>query len=128
MGPGGALGGYGSVTGPLTNSGVIAPGSAMPGFSGSPMGAFTIHGPYAGAGGTLATNTFLGGDDSPSDELIISGGSASGATIVRVTNVGGPGAEAANGIPVVRAINGATTSPGAFTLSKWRIARRRLRL
>jgi T5SS/PEP-CTERM-associated repeat protein/autotransporter-associated beta strand protein len=115
VGPGGALGGYGSVTGPLTNSGVIAPGSAMPGFSGSPMGAFTIHGPYAGAGGTLAINTFLGGDGSPSDELIISGGSASGATMVRVTNVGGPGAETANGIPVVSAINCATTSLGAFT-------------
>ena len=110
-------GGYGSVTGPLTNSGFIAPGSAMPGFSGLPMGAFTIHGDYAGSGGTMAINAFLGGDGSPSDRLVISGGSASGATMVRVTNVGGPGAETTgNGIPVVNAISGATTAPGAFAL------------
>ena len=72
VGSGGTLGGYGSVTGPVTNSGVIAPGSATPGFSGSPMGAFTINGNYTGVGGTMAINTVLGGDGSPSDKLVIS--------------------------------------------------------
>jgi outer membrane autotransporter protein len=116
---GGTLGGYGSVTGPVTNSGVIAPGNATPGFLGSPMGAFTIKGNYIGAGGTLAVNTFLGGDGSPSDILAISGAgmAATGNTMVRVTNVGGPGAETTNGILVVNAVNGATTTPGAFTLA-----------
>ena len=115
VGSGGTLGGYGAVTGDVTNSGVIAPGSAT--FSGSPMGAFTIKGNYAGAGGTMAINTFLGGDNSPSDRLIISGGAATGATTVHVTNAAGPGAETTgNGIQVVSAINGATTAPGAFAL------------
>ena len=116
VGSGGTLGGYGSVIGDVTNSGVIAPGSAAPGLSGSPMGAFTINGNYTGMGGTMAINTVLGGDESPSDRLVISGGMASGTTIVHVTNVGGVGAETTNGIPVVNAIDGATTAPGAFAL------------
>jgi outer membrane autotransporter protein len=118
VGPGGTLGGYGSVTGSVVNSGAIAAGSATPGFLGSPMGAFTINGNYVGSGGTLAINTFLGGDGSPSDRLVISGGAATGATTVQVTNVGGPGAETTgNGIQVVSAINGASTAAGAFMLS-----------
>ena len=119
VGSGGTLGGYGSVTGPVTNSGVIAPGSATPGFSGSPMGAFTINGNYTGVGGTMAINTVLGGDGSPSDKLVISsaGTTATGNTTVRVTNVGGGGAETTgNGIQVVSAVGGATTAPGAFAL------------
>jgi autotransporter-associated beta strand protein len=45
---GGTLGGYGSVTGPVSNSGVIAAGSATPGFLGSPTGTFTAlsHQPF----------------------------------------------------------------------------------
>ena len=145
VGSAGTLGGYGSVTGPVTNSGVIAAGSAAPGSSASPTGTFTIignllnqgamqlasgesignvlevRGNYVGAGGaTMAINTFLGGDGSPSDRLVINGGAdgaATGATTVHVTNVGGPGAETTgNGIQVVSAINGATTAPGAFAL------------
>ena len=41
---GGTLGGYGSVTGPVTNSGIIAPATPRQGFSGSPTGTFTITG------------------------------------------------------------------------------------
>ena len=140
---GGALGGYGSATGSVVNRGVIAAGSATPGFLGSPTGTFTINGnllnqgaiqlasgesignvlevrgSYVGAGGTMAINTFLGGDGSPSDRLVINGDpAATGNTMVRVANVGGPGAETTgNGILVVNAINGATTAPGAFTLA-----------
>ena len=143
VGSGGTLGGYGSVTGAVTNSGVIAAGSATPGFSGSPTGTFTIignllnqgviqlasgesignvlevRGSYVGSGGTMAINTFLGGDGSPSDRLVINGDpAATGNTSVHVSNVGGPGAETtSNGILVVNAINGATTAPGAFTLA-----------
>ena len=62
-------------------------------------------------------NTFLGADGSPSDRLVINGGTASGNSFLRITNAGGPGAETvANGIQVVQAINGGTTAPGAFTL------------
>ena len=73
---------------------------------------------YIGTGGTVAMNTFLGGDGSPSDRLVINGGSATGNSLLRVTNAGGPGAETvANGIAVVQAINGGSTAPGAFALS-----------
>jgi outer membrane autotransporter protein len=116
VGSGGTLGGYGSVTGDVTNSGIVAPGSASH-LSGSPMGAFTINGNYTGAGGTMAINTVLGDSGSPSDLLVLSGGAATGNTTVRVTNVGGVGADTTgNGIQVVEAVNGATTSPGAFAL------------
>ena len=72
---------------------------------------------YTGAGGTIAMNTFLAGDGSPSDKLVINGGSATGNSILRITNAGGPGAETVgNGIAVVQAINGGTTAPGAFML------------
>jgi len=143
VGSGGTLGGYGSVTGPTVNNGVIAAGSATPGIIGPATGTFTIignllnhgviqlasgnsignvlevRGSYVGAGGSMAINTFLGGDGSPSDRLVINGDPvATGNTSVHVTNVGGPGAlTTANGILVVDAINGATTAPGAFSLS-----------
>jgi outer membrane autotransporter protein len=66
----------------------------------------------------MAINTFLGGDGSPSDRLVINGDpTATGNTSMHVTDVGGPGAETmGNGILVVNAINGATTAPGAFAL------------
>jgi outer membrane autotransporter protein len=70
---------------------------------------------YVGQGGTLAINTYLDGDTSPSDNLVITGGTATGTTTLRVTNVGGPGGQTtANGIPVVQTANGGTTQPGAF--------------
>jgi T5SS/PEP-CTERM-associated repeat protein/autotransporter-associated beta strand protein len=73
---------------------------------------------YTGTGGTIAMNTFLGADGSPSDRLVVNGGSATGNSFLRITNAGGPGAETvANGITVVQAINSATTTPGAFTLA-----------
>ena len=72
---------------------------------------------YIGTGGTIALNTFLEGDGSPSDKLVVNGGSATGNSFLRITNAGGPGAETvANGIAVVQAINGGTTTPGAFAL------------
>ena len=72
---------------------------------------------YTGLGGGITLNTFLGADNSPSDQLIINRGTATGSTALTVHNTTGPGAETtANGILVVNAINGATTAPGAFTL------------
>ncbi len=136
------LGGYGSVTGFVTNSGTIAAGNGTPGFGTSPTGTFTIigsllnqgtvnlasdpvvgnvlevRGNYVGAGGTMNVNTVLGSDNSPSDKLVISGGTASGNTSVHVANAGGPGALTfANGIPLVQAVNGGTTTTSAFELA-----------
>jgi autotransporter-associated beta strand protein len=112
--PGGTLGGTGTVFNTVTNAGIVEPGLELP--TGT-FGNLTVNN-YVGAGGILALRTFLGGDGSPSDLLTINGGTATGSTSVRITNVGGPGAETTgNGILVVNAINGATTAPGAFTLA-----------
>jgi outer membrane autotransporter protein len=49
--------------------------------------------------------------------LVVSGGAASGASTLKVTNAGGPGAPTvADGIQVVQAANGATTTSNAFAL------------
>jgi outer membrane autotransporter protein len=143
---GGTLGGYGSVTTTspfeVTNNGTVTAGNATPGFGTSPAGTFTIiggllnqgtvnlasdpivgnvlvvQGNYVGNGGALKLNTVLRGDNAPSDNLVISGGSATGTTSVHIANVGGGGAETTgNGILAVGATNGGTTAPGAFTLA-----------
>jgi outer membrane autotransporter protein len=78
----------------------------------------TIAGNYVGMSGALHLNTALGSDGSPSDKLVISGGSATGSTSIRITNVGGSGAlTTGNGILVINTINGGTTNPGAFALA-----------
>src|SRR5262245_55616629 len=77
----------------------------------------TIVGNYFGGGGRLLLQTVLGGDGSPSDRLVISGGTGSGSTIINVTNLGGLGAMTIGaGILVVEAAGGATTTAGAFSL------------
>ncbi|MGV2980213.1 autotransporter outer membrane beta-barrel domain-containing protein [Camelimonas sp. ID_303_24] len=135
---GATLGGYGSVAGNVRNDGVIAVANALSAFSGAQTGNFTIGGQlsnaglvrlggagigntltvgsYTGLGGVIALNTYLGGDGSPSDRLIINGGAGTGSTTLAITNVGGPGAATpGNGILVVSAINGATTTTNAFS-------------
>lgn len=138
---GATLGGYGSVTGPVTNNGRIAVANALPQFAGSGNGSFTINGAlnnaglvqiggqgvgnrlnvvgnYVGQNGSIALNTFLAGDGAASDRLVISGGAASGSSSLRITNIGGPGAAiVADGIEVVQAVNGATTTASAFALA-----------
>jgi autotransporter family porin len=60
----------------------------------------------------------LGTDGSPSDRLVINGGTASGNSLLRIANAGGPGAlTTGNGILVVDTINGGTTVPGTFALA-----------
>lgn len=79
--------------------------------------AFTIAGNYVGNGGTVFLQTVLGGDGSPSDKLVISGGTASGTTGLSVLNLGGAGAATTqDGILVVQTINGGTTAANAFGL------------
>jgi outer membrane autotransporter protein len=114
VGPAGTLGSTGTVFNTVTNAGTVQPGFGLP--TGT-FGTLTVNN-YVGLGGsTLALNTFLGADNSPSDQLTINGGTATGSSSIFVTNVGGPGAQTtANGILVVNAVNGATTAPGSFTL------------
>ncbi|MBZ9927057.1 autotransporter outer membrane beta-barrel domain-containing protein [Mesorhizobium sp. BR1-1-4] len=77
----------------------------------------TISGNYTGLGGLLLIQTELGDDSSASDRLVLSGGTASGSTGIAVVNVGGAGAETMqDGIMVVQAVNGATSTSSAFAL------------
>ena len=93
----------------LTNAGLVR-------ISSDPGNVLTVSN-YIGQGGTLAINTYLGGDGSPSDRLVINGGTATGTTKLAVTNVGGPGGFTHNGIQVIDAINGGTTAADAFALN-----------
>lgn len=107
----------------------------------------TVRGPYVGQGGTLRLGTRLGGSGSLSDRLVIDGGRSdetqaakagtvrstatglranaagvTGRTLVQIVNLGGLGAlTTGDGIEVVNAINGATTTAqttrDAFALS-----------
>jgi outer membrane autotransporter protein len=98
----------------LENAGTVELG--IPGVT-APGTTLTVAGNYVGNGGTLVLNTFLGADGSPSDKLIINGGMAD-PSLMRIINVGGPGAETTgNGILVVQTIGGATTASDAFTLA-----------
>ncbi|MGA4634928.1 autotransporter outer membrane beta-barrel domain-containing protein [Pseudomonas solani] len=72
---------------------------------------------YHGANGTIALNTYLFDDASPSDLVVIDGGNASGQTNLQISNAGGAGAlTTGNGIKVVDALHGATTDADAFRL------------
>ena len=72
---------------------------------------------YVGAAGTVELNTYLGTDGSPSDRVVVNGGTASGETNLVIHNTTGEGATTtANGIQVVQAVNGGTTAPTAFAL------------
>lgn len=69
-----------------------------------------------GAAGTVVLNTYLGGDASPSDQIVIDGGKATGQTGLVINNLNGGGAATTDGIKVVNAINGGTTTTDAFFL------------
>ncbi|HZZ01551.1 autotransporter outer membrane beta-barrel domain-containing protein, partial [Paraburkholderia sp.] len=141
---GATLGGYGSVTGAVTNNGTLAVANAVPSFASAGNGAFSINGSlvnaglvqiggpaaagvgnllnvtgnYAGQNGTIGLNTVVAGDGAASDRLVLSGGTATGSTHLQVTNVGGQGAQTvADGIQLIQATNGATTDASAFTLA-----------
>jgi outer membrane autotransporter protein len=107
---GGTLGlnGFNQTLISLTNGGVVSFGAAAP-----PFTELTTAN-YTGTGGLLEMNSFLDVDGSPSDKLIIDGGSATGTTTVLVRNAGGAGAlTTGDGILLIDAENG-TTSPDAF--------------
>jgi outer membrane autotransporter protein len=73
---------------------------------------------YVGQNGTIALDTYLGDDNSPSDKLVIDGGKATGTSKLTITNAGGPGElTQANGIPVVVVTSGGTTDDDAFSLA-----------
>nr|WP_296254603.1 autotransporter outer membrane beta-barrel domain-containing protein [Pseudomonas sp. UBA5706] len=77
----------------------------------------SVYGNYVGKGGQLLVQTVLSDDNSASDKLVVSQGSISGNTQLGVTNLGGLGGlTRTNGIEVVQALNGATSTTDAFAL------------
>ncbi|HEY9254906.1 MAG TPA: autotransporter outer membrane beta-barrel domain-containing protein, partial [Stenotrophomonas sp.] len=71
---------------------------------------------YAGDG-TLAMNSWLAADDSPSDRLVIVDGTGSGPGTIQVRGTGGGGAlTTADGILLVQAVN-STTAANSFALA-----------
>ena len=100
------LAGFSQTVGALANSGTVSLVGAAPGTT------LTVRGPYTGNGGILRLATMLDGSG-PSDRLVLdgAGAAASGRTTVQVVNLGGLGAlTSGNGIEVVSAVNGATTT------------------
>ena len=73
---------------------------------------------YVGSGASIVLNTALGGSASPTDQIIVSGGSATGLTFLTIKNAGGLGGQTTGaGIPVAVTTNGATTASNAFALA-----------
>ncbi|WP_244914526.1 autotransporter outer membrane beta-barrel domain-containing protein [Pandoraea apista] len=109
---GATLTGTGTLTGNVTNQGTIHPGD------GAGNGTLTLVGNYTGQSGTLTIDTALGDDTSRVAPLTVSGGAMSGNTSITVNNLAGLGGlTTGNGIPMVLATGGATSSASAFALN-----------
>ncbi len=79
---------------------------------------FTIVGDYVGDNAAVYLQTVLGDDSSASDRLVVSAGNASGSTGLGIVNLGGTGGSTVlDGILVVEATNGATSTGSAFALT-----------
>jgi outer membrane autotransporter protein len=112
------LAGFSQTVASLANSGTVSLVGTAPGTT------LTVNGAYVGNNGVLRLGTFLGDSTSVSDRLVLNGASASasGRTSVQITQLGGLGAlTTGNGIEVISALNGATTTAqttrDAFTLA-----------
>ncbi|MFG0411158.1 autotransporter outer membrane beta-barrel domain-containing protein [Pseudomonas sp. FYR_11] len=78
-------------------------------------GRLTIEGDYTGSNGSLRLNSVLAGDGAASDRLVVSGGAIGGSTQLSINNLDGAGAATTqNGIQVVEARDGATSTASAF--------------
>ena len=94
------------LTGDVTNSGNIILNNSVT----SAGNTLTINGDYAGNGGTLSLGTVLGGDNSLTDKLVITG-NATGTTYVHVNNENGSGALLHEGIKIIET---GSSTPEAF--------------
>lgn len=102
---GGRLQGIGTVGSTVLGmDGIIAPGNSI--------GTLTIDGNLEGKGGLVEIETVLGGDNSQTDRLVVTG-DTSGTANLRVVNLGGAGAPTVEGIKIIE-IGG--KSDGVFSL------------
>jgi autotransporter family porin len=137
---GGTLSGTGTVNGRVVNNGQVAAFNTLPGESSAansnltlaggitnggvinlagstPGNTLTVGKQYIGNNGTIILNTWLGGDSSPTDKVILDNAAASGTTNLQIKHAGGNGAQTQNGILLVDAQNGSTTTADSFVLS-----------
>lgn len=137
---GATLGGFGTVPGSVNNAGTIAVANALPAFSASSTGSFTIHGNltnnntinlaaasgtpgnqlnvggnYVGNNGQLIVNTLMNAGGAASNQFtdrLVIGGNASGSTTVVVKPSGLGALTVGDGIKVVQ-VNGSAAA-GTF--------------
>ena len=101
----------------VTNSAILFAPPSVGGFKTLTTGS------YVGTGASLTLNTALGGSNSPTDRLIVNGGTVTGLTSLTIKNAGGAGAQTTgSGIQVVTTTNGGTTAAGAFQLANTPVA------
>ncbi|GKX62695.1 autotransporter outer membrane beta-barrel domain-containing protein [Pragia fontium] len=98
------LNGFNQTLSSLTHAGTLI-------FGEQPGTHLTISGNYVGNGGLLLMNGAINGDDSLTDKLTVIG-DTSGNTRVRVTNLGGKGAQTIQGVELI-SVQG--KSDGVFT-------------
>ncbi len=96
-----------TINGNVVNRGEMSSSGSMPG------NMLTINGNYTGNDGSLMLNTWLGGDDSPTDQLKITG-DATGHTTLYINPVGGEDVLTNEGIEIVQV--GGVSSDDAFEL------------
>ncbi|QYD67994.1 autotransporter outer membrane beta-barrel domain-containing protein [Paraburkholderia edwinii] len=138
---GATLGGYGTVSGSVNNSGTIAAANALSPFASGNTGAFSIGGNlnnagivnlaaasgrignvlnvagnYTGTNGQVVLNTLLneGGPASQSDRLVV-GGNVSGTTTIKLNQSGAGAQTVGDGIQLVQ-VNG-TSAANSFHLA-----------
>ncbi|WP_244431412.1 autotransporter family protein [Bradyrhizobium yuanmingense] len=99
------LNGFNQTVASLDNAGTVR-------FGGAPGTTLTVAGNYVGSGGTLLLNSTLGGDNSITDRMVVQG-ATSGASMLRITNIGGGGAQTSEGIKVIDVVG---ASNGTFAL------------
>ena len=92
------------------NSRIAFPAAGSGAFQGTTL---TVAGDYLASNTSLSMTTVLGGDDSPTDRLVVNG-STVGDTSITVTNAGGAGGLTVEGIELVT-VKG--KSDGVFTLA-----------
>lgn len=92
------------------NSRIAFPAAGSGAFQGTTL---TVAGDYFASNTSLSMTTVLGGDDSPTDRLVVNGNTA-GDTSITVTNAGGAGGLTVEGIELVT-VKG--KSDGVFTLA-----------
>jgi fibronectin-binding autotransporter adhesin len=101
----------------VSNLVVTTSGVAFAPSGGGQFNTLTVNN-WLGSGASLLMNATLGGANSTADQLVVSGGKATGSTQLTIRNIGGTGGQTTgSGILLISAINGGSLATNAFALS-----------